>query len=97
MPVEEAGAPARLDYNKKSDELFGLEQLVPASDKKGILLTRVNPDYYNYSSDAPAAQLITIYYSWPSVGYESDPDYVQQAVLDIFRQLDYHALKMSLR
>jgi len=97
MSVEEARAPVRLDYNKKSDELFGLEQLVPADSKEGVLLTRVNPEYYSRSAQAPAAQLIAVYYSWPTAGFEKEPDYVQQTALDIFKQLDYHALKMSMQ
>ena len=96
MSTEEAAAPARLDYNKKSDELFGLEQLVPVGRREGVLLNRVNPDYYNHSVNAPAAQLITVYYYWPTIGFEKDPDYLQQTALDIFKQLNYHALKMSL-
>lgn len=97
MSTEEAAAPVRLDYNKKSDELFGLEQLVPVGRGEGVLLNRVNPDYYNHSVNAPAAQLIIVYYSWPTIGFEKNPDYVQQTALDIFKQLNYHALKMSLQ
>jgi len=97
MSAEEAAAPARLDYNKKSDELFGLEQLVPVDRREGVLLQRINPGYYNYSANAPAAQLITVYYSWPVIGFAEDPDYVQQTALDIFNQVDYHVLKMSIQ
>lgn len=97
MSAKEAAAPARLDYHKKSDELFGLEQLVAPDSREGVLLTRVNPAYYRHSAQAPVAQLITVYYTWPTIGFEKDPDYVQQTALDIFEQLDYHALKTSMQ
>jgi hypothetical protein len=97
MSPREANAPARLDEKKHSDELFGLEQLVPAGRKEGVLLTRINPNYYDASPNAPAVQLITVYYSWPSVGFSSEPDYLQQATMDVFRHLDFHQLKESMK
>ena len=98
MNPQEATAPTRLDYNKKSDELMGgLEQLVPVGRREGVMLTKINPGYYNRTTNAPVAQMISIYYAWPQVGFEQDPDYLQQATLDIFNQLDYHQLKESMR
>jgi hypothetical protein len=98
MNPQEAAAPTRLDYNKKSDELMGgLEQLVPVGRREGVMLTKINPGYYNRTTNAPVAQMISIYYAWPQVGFEQDPDYLQQATLDIFNQLDYHQLKESMR
>jgi hypothetical protein len=98
MTSQEAAAPARLDYNKKSDEVMGgLEQLVPVGRREGTMLTRLNPDYYNRSSNVPVAQMIALYYAWPQVGFAQDPDYLQQATIDIFNQLDYHQLKESMK
>lgn len=98
MTPQEAAAPTRLDYNKKSEELMGgLEQLVPVGRREGVLLTRINPGYYNHSSGAPVAQMITLYYSWPTAGFAQAPDYLQQTTLDIFNQLDYHQLKESMK
>jgi hypothetical protein len=96
MSSNEATAPARLDEKKQSDELFGLEQLVPAGRKEGVLLTRVNPNYYNASSNAPAVQFITVYYSWPTIGFASAPDYLQQTTIDVFHHLDFQQLKESM-
>lgn len=99
MTPQEADAPARIDYNKKSNSqrFGGLDQLVPVGRREGVMLTKINPDYYNKSSQAPVAQLITIYYVWPSVGFVQDPDYLQQKTIDIFNQLDYHQLKESMK
>lgn len=97
LPPAEAAAPARLDKNRKSDEFGGIEQLVPAGHKEGVLLTKINPDYYEHTAGSPTAQMLLIYYAWPTTGFETDPNYVQQAALDIFKSLDYHALKQSLQ
>jgi hypothetical protein len=98
MNPREAAAPTRLDYDKKSDELMGgLEQLVPVGRQEGVMLTKINPDYYNHSPNAPVAQMLTLYYAWPKVGFEQDPDYLQQTTIDIFNQLDYHQLKESMK
>lgn len=98
MTAQEAAAPTRLNYNKKSDELVGgLEQLVPIGRREGVMLTKINPGYYNRAPNAPAAQMISLYYAWPKIGFEQDPDYLQQAALDIFNQLDYHQLKESMK
>lgn len=98
MTAQEAAAPARMDYNKKSNsQQFGaLEQLVPVGRREGVMLTKINPDYYNKSAQAPVAQMIMVYYGWPTVGFAQDPDYLQQKTIDIFHQLDYHALKESM-
>jgi hypothetical protein len=99
MAPQEAAAPARMDYNKKSNSqrFGGLDQLVPVGRREGVLLTKVNPDYYNKSPLAPVAQMIMVYYGWPTVGFAQDPDYLQQKTMDIFNQLDYHALKESMK
>jgi hypothetical protein len=99
MTPEEAAAPARMDYNKKSNSKgFGsINQLVPVGRREGVMLTKINPQYYNKSPKAPVAQLITIYYVWPKLGFEQDPDYLQQKTIDIFNQLDYHQLKQSMK
>lgn len=99
MTPEEAAAPARMDYNKKNNsQLFGgLDQLVPAGRREGVMLTKINPGYYNKSPKAPVAQLITLYYVWPSIGFVQDPDFLQQKTIDIFNQLDYHQLKESMK
>jgi hypothetical protein len=97
MSIAEASSPARLDENKPSDEIFGLEQLVPVGRKEGVMLTKVNPDYYNFSANAPAVQLITVYYTWPTGITSSEPDYLQKATMKVFRNLDYHKLKESMK
>ncbi len=97
MSPSEATAPARLDYNKRSDEFGGFEQLVPSGQKEGVMLTRINPGYYNKSSNSPLVQLITVYYSWPTMAFETDLDYLQQATINIFNGLDYHQLKESMQ
>jgi len=97
MPAQEAAAPARLDRSKHTDGFVGLEQLVPAGRKEGVLLTRVNPRCYDQSSRAPAAQSITIYYNWPSNILAQDIDPLQQAAIDIFKHLNYHMLKESMQ
>jgi hypothetical protein len=99
MTAREAAAPARMDYNKKSNSLGfgGLDQLVPVGRREGVMLTKINPDYYNKSPQAPVAQMIMVDYGWPTVGFAQDPDYLQQKTIDIFNQLDYHALKESMK
>ena len=99
MTPQKAAAPARMNYNKKSNsQRFGsLDQLVPVGRREGVMLTKINPDYYNKSSQAPVAQMIMVYYGWPTVGFAQDPDYLQQTTIDIFNQLDYHALKESMK
>ena len=99
MTPQEAAAPARMNYNKKSNSqgFGGLDQLVPVGRREGMMLTKINPDYYNKSTQAPVAQMIMVYYAWPTVGFAQDPDYLQQKTIDIFNQLDYHALKESMK
>lgn len=97
MGAAEAAAPVRLDYGKylSSDPLEGL---LPVGGKGGTALFTVNPDYYDASGRAPAAQLIIVYYSLPNAaGFApSHLDYLQQTTEDLFRHLDYHALRMSM-
>jgi hypothetical protein len=95
MPAQEANAPAHLDYKKRSDEFGGIEQLLPAGSNGGVMLTKINPGYYNRSSNAPVVQLIIVYYSWPVPGY-TQPDYLQQETMDMLREIDYHSLKESM-
>jgi hypothetical protein len=99
MTPVEAIASVRLDYTKNNDEvgMGGIRQLVPIGRKEGKLLVRLNPAFYDHSLNAPLAQLITLYYAWPTVGFAKDPDYLQQAVLNIYNHADYHALKESLK
>jgi hypothetical protein len=99
MSPQDANAPARLDYNKKStaEGMASLERLVPVGRREGKLLVKLNPSFYNHSPNAPAAQMIVLYYAWPSVGFTQAPDYLQQAILDIFNNMDYHQLKESMQ
>jgi hypothetical protein len=99
MTAQEAAAPARMNYNKKSNsqQFGGLDQLVPVGRREGVMLTKINPGYYNKSAQAPVAQMIMVYYDWEKVGFAEDPDYLQQKTIDIFHQLDYHALKESMK
>lgn len=98
MSSKDASSPARMDYDKKSDELMGgIEQLVPVGSEGGVSLVHINPDYYNYSPKGSAAQFIVIYYTWPSEGNGRDLNYLQQATVGIFNQLNYHDLKMTMQ
>jgi len=99
MTPQEASAPARMDYNKKSNsqQFGGLGQLVPFGRSEGVMLVKINSGYYNKSSQAPVAQMIMVYYAWPTVGFAQDPDYLQQKTIDIFNQLNYHQLKESMK
>ena len=99
MTPEEANAPARLDYGKKSSGagMASLDRLVPMGRREGVLLVKLNPGFYDKRPNAPAVQMILLYYAWPTVGFAKDPDYLQQAMLDVFKQIDYHRLKESMK
>lgn len=97
MSPAEAAAPARLDRNKSPYDNLGLEQLVPAGRREGVMLTKLNPDYYDHSPDAPAVQLITVYYTWPDGFHRGGRDYLQNATVEVFNNLDYHKLKASMK
>lgn len=99
MSPQEANAPVRLDYNKKggASSMGSLQRLAPPGRREGVLLVQLNPGFYDHSPNAPVAQMIMLYYAWPTVGFAKDPDYLQQAMLDIFKHLDYHQLKESLQ
>lgn len=99
MSPQDAGAPARLDYNKKStaEGMATLDRLVPVGRREGTSLVKLNPDFYNHSPNAPVAQMMVLYYAWPQVGWTKAPDFLQQAILDIFNNMDYHQLKESMK
>lgn len=98
MPLGEASAPARVDYSKNtSKSLASLASLLPAGGTAGTLLVRINPDYYDGSSRAPTAQMLVMYYAIPGLDYRNTPDYLDQAMLDIFHHIDYHALKAAMQ
>ena len=99
MSPQDASAPARLDYNKKStaEGMASLERLVPVGRREGTLLVKLNSSFYNHSPNAPVAQMIVLYYAWPKVGFTQAPDFLQQAILDIFNNMDYHQLKESMK
>jgi hypothetical protein len=94
MPPAEANAPARVS---DKGEFGSLESLVPLGRQEGDALCKVNPDYFDASPNAPGAQVIIVYYHWEILGvYTHDPNYLQQKIIDIFHQLDYHRLKESM-
>lgn len=94
----EATAGVRLDEGKKSEEFFGLEQIVPYGRSEGTALYKINPDYFDRSPAAPGAQLIIVYYSTPQASaFVTDPNYLQQKTVDIFNQLDFHGLRESMQ
>ena len=99
MSTAEANSPVRLNYNVKPDGNSSsiLNQLVPAGKSEGVPLVKINPALLNPAKDAPVAEMLSVYYAWPTVGFTKDPNYVQQSVLDIFNGLDYHQLKQSLQ
>lgn len=97
LPVEGA-AGVRLDERKKSEELYGLEQVVPVGRYEGTALYKINPGYFDRSPGAPGAQLIIVYYDIPHASaFVTDPDYLQRKTVEIFNQLDYHGLKESMQ
>ena len=94
----EGTAGVRLDENKKSEEFFGIEQIVPYGRHEGIALYKINPDYFDRSPAAPGAQLIIVYYNIPQASaFVTDPDYLQRKTVDIFNQLDFHGLRESMQ
>jgi hypothetical protein len=94
----EAAAGVRLDENRKAEEFFGIEQIVPYGRHEGIALYKINPDYFDRSPGAPGAQLIIVYYNIPHVSaFVTDPDYLQQKTVDIFNQLDFSGLRESMQ
>lgn len=94
----EAAAGVRLDERKKSEELYGPEQIVPAGRHEGTALYKINPDYFDRSPGASGAQLIIVYYDIPHTSaFATDPDYLQRKTVEVFNQLDYHALKESMQ
>jgi len=99
MSPAEAAAPARVDYNKKGDGYLmgGIGQLVIPGRKEGQLLVKINPSFYDHSAGAPVAQMIVMYDAIPMLEYRKKPNYLEQAMLDIFDQIDYHALKESMK
>lgn len=98
MTPREAEAPVRLDYQKylSSDPLSGLQ---PVGEKEGTALFTVNPNYYDASPGAPAAQLIVVYYSLPNAaGFApASLNYLQQTTEDLFHRLDYHGLRIGMK
>lgn len=99
MAPGEAAAPVRLDYNKNDDGIAmgGVGQLVPIGRKEGVLLVKLNPSFYNYSPDAPVAQMIVMYNTLPAWEDRKQPDYLEQALQDIWNHFDYHSLKESMK
>jgi hypothetical protein len=99
MTPELANSPARLDYNKKggAGSMASLDRLVPMGRREGVLLVKLNPGFYDRGPNAPVAQMIVLYYAWPTVGFANAPDYLQQAMLDMYKNIDYHRLKESLK
>lgn len=91
----EANAPARVS---NSGEFGSYASLVPLGRHEGDALYKVNPDYFDVSPNAPGAQVIIVYYNWEILGpYAKDPNYLQQKIIDIFHQLDYHQLKENMQ
>ena len=95
MPAVEANAPARVI--EKGD--FGsLESLLPVGRSEGDALYKINPAYFDVKPGAKGAQLIIVYYTWTHLSaFESDPDYLQQKIMKLFDEIDYHRLKESMR
>lgn len=98
MSSTDAGSPARLDYNR-GKTLDAIEGLVKVGRMEGVGLYRINPDYYDTSPAAPAAQLIFVYYKIPnlSIFEKTSYNYLEQKTINLFNQLDYHKLKESMQ
>jgi len=98
MSSTDAVSPARLDYNK-GKTLDAIEGLVKVGRMEGVGLYRINPDYYDTSPAAPAAQLIFVYYQIPnlSIFEKTSYNYLEQKTINLFNQLDYHKLKESMQ
>lgn len=99
MVPAETDAPVRLDYNKNDDGIAmgGIGQLVPVGRTEGTLLVKINPSYYNYSADAPVAQMIVMYNTLSAPEERKEPGYLEQAMRDIFNNTDYHKLKAVMQ
>lgn len=94
----ESAAGVRLDGQKRSEEFFGFEQIVPYGRHEGTALYKINPGYFDRSPGAPCVQLIIVYYDIPHASaFVTAPDYLQRETVDIFNQLDYHALRESMQ
>jgi len=96
MSSQEAALPVRVDNSKifSADPLLAL---VPAGRKEGTALYKINPDYYDKSTNASGAQLIIVYYSLPRDFGSEKLNYLEQKTVDVFNRLDYHALKVSMQ
>ena len=97
MSKQEAATFAYFANDKRNiQDLLNPATMLPIGKSNGYLLYKINPDYYDKSPGASAVQLLTVSYSC----YEEDTfgvDYLDKAVVDIFDDLDYHALKESMQ
>jgi hypothetical protein len=99
MTLAESASAARIDEDKRITGFDQSERLVSAGRMEGVGLYKINPDYYDRSPGAPAAQLIFVYYEIPnlSVFEKTTFNYLEKKTMDIFNHIDYHQLKESMR
>ena len=99
MSPQEASSAVRIDEQKPVPDFDDLKRLVPYTQSGGVGLYKINPAYYDRSAAAPAIQLIMVYYDLPaaSVFEKTSLNYLEKKTLDIFKRLDYHALKVSMQ
>jgi len=99
MSVAESESPARIDENKRIPDSDQLERLVNTGRMEGVGLYKINPDYYDRSPGASAAQLIFVYYEIPnlSVFEKTNFNYLEQKTMDIFNGINYRQLKETMR
>jgi hypothetical protein len=99
MTPTEAASAARIDENKKITDFDLSQRLVAVGRMEGVGLYKMNPDYYDHSAGAAAAQLIFVYYQIPnlSVFEKTTFNYLEKKTMDIFNRIDYQKLKESMR
>jgi hypothetical protein len=98
MSTEEAQSPARIDKDKQMVKFDLLNELVPVERYDGVPLYKINANYFDKSPGAPVTQLISISYSivYSALVTESEINYLNRSTIDMYNQLDYHALKESM-
>lgn len=94
MPQEELNAGARVDMRNFRYRKNEIEDLVPYGRYEGDPLYKVNPDYYDNSFPPNTVQAIMVTYWYHS---QFCPNFLRNRVKEIFEQIDYHALKESMK
>ena|GEM_PF-735072 len=99
MPANEAQSPTRIDNKIQTGKFDLLTMLVPLEKHNGVALYKINPNYFDKSPGAPVTQLMSISYFVLPPYLASGPgvDHLHKSTIDMYDQLDYHALKESMK